>query len=92
MSAERPGQQRWRRGGDVGLVPPGLFPQPSFDVEESVGDVKPGVEQADVVTAGCLEMSRRIQICCIQSQRRLHARKKHSSQTLQKLLFHTETL
>ena len=51
MSAERPGQQGRRWGGDVGLVPPGLLPQPGLDVQEGVGDVKPGVEQADVVTA-----------------------------------------
>ena len=32
-----------------------LSPQPALDVQESVGDVEPGVEEGDVVTAGGLQ-------------------------------------
>ena len=39
-------------------MPPGLFPQPSLDVEQRVGDVEPGIEQADVVTARRLKYLR----------------------------------
>ena len=32
-----------------------LSPQPALDVQESVGDVEPGVEEGDVIAAGGLE-------------------------------------
>ena len=55
MSAQGAGQQGRGRGGDVGQAPPALSPQPSLDVQEGVGDVEPGIQQADVVTAGRLK-------------------------------------
>ena len=75
-------------------MPPGLFPQPSLDIEQRVGDVEPGVEQADVVTARRLKYSR----CELRTSSRTssesgknvvhsEALKEHSSQTMQKLLF-----
>ena len=88
MSAEGARQQRRRRGGDVGKVPPGLFPQPGFDVEEGVGDVEPGVEQADVVTACCLKCQGEYKFVAFRARGGLTL----GSQTFQKLLFYTETL
>ena len=89
VSTERAGQQGRRRGRDVGLRPPALLPEPGLDVQESVGDVEPGVEQADVVTAGRLE-------CQGEEVRNvLHSELSedtHSSQTMQKLLFPTQAL
>ena len=77
-------------------MPPGLFPQPSLDVEQRVGDVEPGVEQADVVTARRLKNSR-CENCEPHRGLRVNqsgknvvhseALKEHSSQTMQKLLF-----
>ena len=51
MSSETARQQRRRRCRDVSVLPMGLFPEPTFDVEQRVGDVEPGVQQRDVVTA-----------------------------------------
>ena len=58
MPPQGPRQERRRRGGNPRAGPVGLSPQPGLDVQESVGDVEPGVEQADVVTARRLKNSR----------------------------------
>ena len=50
VSAKTARQERGRRCRDVSVLPMRLFPQPTFDVEQCVGDVKPGVEQGNVIT------------------------------------------
>ena len=54
MPPQGPRQERRRRGGNPRAGPVGLSPQPGLDVQESVGDVEPGIEQTDIVTAGRL--------------------------------------
>ena len=55
MSTQGPGEEGRRRSGHPGGDPVGLSPQPSLDVQQSVGDVEPGVEVRDVIGAGSLQ-------------------------------------
>ena len=56
MSTQAARQERRRRSGDnCSVLTMSLSPQPALDVQESVGDVEPGVEEGDVIAAGGLE-------------------------------------
>ena len=56
VSAQAARQQRRGRGGHYcSIVTVGLLPQPTFDVEQSVRDVQPGIQEGDVIATSGLQ-------------------------------------